>query len=176
MAMSEHAPSAGFPPIAAVDARILILGSLPGQRSLRATEYYAHKQNAFWRIMEELFNISGTYASCCEQLTENGIALWDVLASSVRPGSLDSDIRVDSATANDFSSFLSKHADIERICFNGKKSEQLFRKLVLPDIDTEHLTLVSLPSTSPAYAALPFAGKLDFWSAALAPTHPREGN
>ncbi|MCH8159542.1 MAG: DNA-deoxyinosine glycosylase, partial [Proteobacteria bacterium] len=84
MAMSE-----GFPAIARPDATLLILGSLPGQRSIDAGQYYAHPQNAFWKIMSSLYGIDGSYQQRCAQLIERRIALWDVLASSVRPGSLD---------------------------------------------------------------------------------------
>ena len=90
-------PSEGFPPVARADARILVLGSLPGQKSLSASEYYAHPQNSFWRIMQELFGVDGHYDQRCVLLGESKLALWDVLRSSVRRGSLDSDIRRESA-------------------------------------------------------------------------------
>ena len=161
--------SAGFPPIASTEARILILGSLPGKRSLEEAQYYAHRHNAFWRIMAELFGIEGDYANRCRQLKAHRIAVWDVLASSVRPGSLDADIRLDSARANDFAGFLSDHAQINRICFNGRKAEQMFRKLVVPTLVGAMPELVSLPSTSPAYAALSFDAKLEIWAGMLVP-------
>jgi hypoxanthine-DNA glycosylase len=164
--------SAGFPPIAGTDAKILILGSLPGQRSLELAQYYAHRQNAFWRIMAELFGVEGDYASRCHQLMAQRIAVWDVLASSVRPGSMDADIRLDTAEVNDFARFLSDHVQIERICFNGRKAEQLFRKLVVPALAGNLPDLVSLPSTSPAYAALSFDNKLEIWAGLLVTTMP----
>ena len=89
--------SQGFPPVAREDAQILVLGSLPGVRSIEMQQYYAHAQNAFWEIMRGLFAIEGDYAQRCQQLIEHRIAVWDVLQSSVRPGSLDADIRMDSA-------------------------------------------------------------------------------
>lgn len=159
-------PSEGFAPVARDDARVLILGSLPGRRSLDAHEYYAHPQNAFWNIMSELYGISGTYPDRCRLLMDAGIALWDVLRSSLRPGSLDSNIQLDSAIANDFESFLSTHSCIERILFNGRKAEQMFQRLVeLPD--NRELRLQGLPSTSPAYASMRFSGKLDAWRKGL---------
>ena len=171
MADSERSDwSAGFPPIASTDAKILILGSLPGQRSLEATQYYAHRQNAFWRIMAELFGVKGDYQSRCRQLMAHRIAVWDVLASSVRPGSMDADIRLDTAEANDFAGFLSEHIQIERICFNGRKAEQMFRKLVVPVLTGTLPNLVSLPSSSPAYAALSFDKKLEIWTGMLVTT------
>ncbi|HSG96593.1 MAG TPA: DNA-deoxyinosine glycosylase [Woeseiaceae bacterium] len=161
-------PAEGFPPIARADARVLILGSLPGQRSIAEQQYYAHPQNAFWRIMSELFAIEGDYATRCSQLIEHRIALWDVLMSSVRPGSMDADIRLTSATANDFSSFFVVHPGIQLIAFNGRKAEQLFGRFVVPTGIVAGKKLIVLPSTSPAFASLSFSGKLAAWRATLA--------
>lgn len=159
--------SSGFPPIAAPDAEILILGSLPGQRSLQAAQYYAHPQNAFWRIMAESLGVQGNYDERCRQLMTRRIAVWDVLLSSVRPGSMDATIRLDSSRPNDFSVFLSEHAEIARICFNGRRAEQLFRKLIVPELDSSPPDLVDLPSTSPAHAAMSFDRKRDIWADSL---------
>lgn len=157
----------GFPPVARADARILILGSLPGQRSIAAQQYYAHPMNAFWSIMKELFGIHGAYEDRLQQLLDNKIALWDVLGSSVRPGSLDSSIDIKSACVNDFAAFLQAHTDIRLIAFNGKKAAQMFRRFVASDIVGAEVSLASLPSTSPAYAAMPYSGKLVLWRDAL---------
>lgn len=116
--------------------------------------------------MKELYGVAGGYAERCAQLIEAQIAVWDVLHASVRPGSLDSDIRLDTAQANNFASFLNEHPKIGLIAFNGRKAEQLFSRFVeLP----EHLTIstVGLPSTSPAYASMSFSGKLDAWRSGL---------
>ena len=165
MAKTERMKSsAGFPPIAGDDANILILGSLPSQKSLLAGQYYAHPQNAFWRIMAAVFGIEGDYSARCRQLMASGVAVWDVLACSVRPGSMDVDIEIETAQANDFAGFLSTHSQIERIGFNGQKAEQLFRKLVVPEYRGVLPELVSLPSTSPAYASLSFDKKLEIWN------------
>jgi hypoxanthine-DNA glycosylase len=163
----------GFPPIARPEARILILGSLPGARSIAEQQYYAHPQNAFWRIMHDLFGIDGDYASRCAQLTERGIALWDVLHSSVRPGSLDAAIQLDSAVTNDFAAFLAGHPKIRLIAFNGRKAEQLFVRYVGDAVPESRIPRIGLPSTSPAYAAMPFSGKLAAWRAALVIQHER---
>ena len=160
-------PSAGFPPIARPDARILILGSLPGERSIREQQYYAHPQNAFWRIMAELYDINGEYDVRAARLCERRIALWDVLRSSVRPGSMDADIRAATARPNDFAGFLVRHASIELIAFNGRKAEQLFQRFVDPLENAAGIRRASLPSTSPAYASMPFSGKLAAWREAL---------
>lgn len=160
--------SEGFPPVGRADARILILGSLPGQQSIAAQQYYAHPRNAFWPIMKELFGIDGSYAQRLSRLAAYRIALWDVLASSVRPGSLDSRIQHQSARANDFESFLAGHPDIQLIAFNGKKAEQLFARFVDGDLVGPEIRQASLPSTSPAYAAMAFSGKLDVWRRTIA--------
>jgi len=158
--------SEGFPALVRADARILVLGSLPGQRSLAEHEYYAHPRNAFWPIMKKIFSIGGNYDERCKGLMSNRLALWDVLRSSYRPGSLDADIRLDTAAANDFAAFVVKYPGIEQIVFNGRKAEQLFRRL-LPAGPTRHLLLTGLPSTSPAYASMPFSAKLAAWRAGL---------
>ena len=165
---SVSKPAEGFPPIAGSDARILILGSLPGQRSIAEQQYYAHPQNVFWPIMRELFGIEGSYADRCEQLVGNRLALWDVLRSSLRPGSMDANIRLDGARANDFESFLSAHTDIRLIAFNGRKAEALFAKFVTIKRMGDSIQRVGLPSTSPAYAAMSFAHKKTAWRKALA--------
>src|SRR3954462_11166774 len=93
-----------FPPIARRDAHTLILGSLPGQRSLQMQQYYAHPQNAFWKLMAAIFETDGTapYPRRVRVLRQNHIAVWDVVAAAERPGSLDSSIVHASALANDF--------------------------------------------------------------------------
>jgi len=155
--------SVGFPPVSRDDARVLILGSLPGQRSLQAAQYYAHPQNAFWRIMHELTGANGTYEERCNTLVEHGIALWDVLAESVRPGSMDADIQTNSAEANDFAGFFSDHQNVGRVFFNGKKAWQLFQRLVLIDGRDTVRRFATLPSTSPAYASMAYEEKLRIW-------------
>ena len=155
-------PDFGFPPIAHSSARILILGSMPGQKSLAAHEYYAHPQNAFWRIMAELVSASGGYEERCNALTRGGIALWDVLQSSSRPGSMDADIRLQESEANDFNAFFASHRQIVRIGFNGQTAARLFDRLVQPQLG-DRISTTTLPSTSPAYAAMPYAEKLKHW-------------
>jgi hypoxanthine-DNA glycosylase len=164
--------SAGFAPIARRDALVLILGSLPGQRSLQARQYYAHPQNAFWRIMRDLIGAQGSYEQRCNALLEHRIALWDVLAHSVRPGSMDADIQLSTSEANDFPGFLRVHTDIEVICFNGRKAAQMFRRFVVANAEEIAAELVTLPSTSAAYASMPYAKKLECYYSALSPVSP----
>lgn len=170
LAPERPGPSAGFPPIAGGAARILILGSLPGQQSLQATQYYAHPQNAFWRIMADVFAVAGSYDERCAGLRSAGIAVWDVLASSVRPGSLDADIELASAQANDFVAFFAAHPAVTTVCFNGRKAEQLFERMVMPQLEGgSDRRYVGLPSTSPAFAAMRYEQKLEIWRGILRP-------
>lgn len=161
--------SISFDPIAAEDAKILILGSMPGVKSLEEQQYYAHPRNAFWPIMAELyqFDLALNYSERCQQLKHHQIAVWDVLKSCRRPGSLDQHIEPDSMVANDFKSFLQKHNHIQQIFFNGGKAEQVFKRYVLPALTSKTTTLAlqRLPSTSPAHAALSFKEKLAQWQA-----------
>jgi hypoxanthine-DNA glycosylase len=166
--------SDGFPPIERPDARILVLGSLPGRKSIAEQQYYAHPQNAFWPIMREVFGIAGEYHHRCIQLRERRIALWDVLQSSQRPGSLDSDIRMHSAQPNNFDEFFKQHPAIELVAFNGRKAEQMFNRFVDSAMTPRTLEKIGLPSTSPAYAAMPFSGKLSAWRTALLPILEQE--
>ncbi len=159
--------SEGFPAVARGDARILILGSLPGRRSIAEQQYYAHPRNAFWPIMKALFGIEGGYQDRLGQLLEHKIALWDVLRCSVRPGSLDARIRLDGALPNDFDAFLREHGDLRLIVFNGRKAEQLFNRFVVGTAVNRNIRRKALPSTSPAYAAMPFSGKLARWRCAI---------
>ena len=148
---------------------MLVLGSLPSAASLRAREYYAHPRNAFWKIMQVIVGATGDYAARCRALEERGIAVWDVLQSSVRPGSLDVDIDVASAVPNDFAGFFASHQRVRLVCFNGRKAQDLFRRFVQPELPREPPRSASLPSTSPAHASLTFAGKLDAWRDVIEP-------
>jgi len=158
--------SISFVPIAAEDAKILILGSMPGIKSLDEQQYYAHPRNAFWPIMASLFNIELNldYAERCQQLKRNHIAVWDVLKSCRRQGSLDQAIENDSIVANDFNLFLQQHNQIQHIFFNGGKAEQVFKRHVLPTLNVEQqLSFQLLPSTSPAHAAKSVDEKCQLW-------------
>ncbi len=175
MNTNDGTSSTGFPPIAGSDARILILGSLPSRCSLEVSQYYAHPRNAFWRIMEALVGAEGDYPARCRALTAAGIAVWDVLQSSVRPGSLDADIRLDTARPNDFAAFFDRHPGVRRVGLNGRKAEELYRRLVLPELTLPAQELIALPSTSPAHAAMSFDKKLEIWRSMLAPISAQSG-
>lgn len=160
----------GFPPVAAADARILILGSMPGIASLKQTRYYAHPRNAFWPIAAQVlgFDPAAGYPHRLQALQHARIALWDVLQTCERPGSLDAAIRPDTLVPNDFAAFLQAHPRLIRICFNGAKAATLYRRHVLPRLTSAHsLQYLDLPSTSPAHAAAKFDQKLAAWRDAL---------
>lgn len=154
-----------FQPIADYNSRRLILGSMPGQASLNAREYYAHPRNQFWRIIAELLDCGflEDYPSKIRALLNAHIALWDVMKSCYRPGSLDTAIDKQSIIPNDFPSFFNDHPLITQVYFNGAAAEQVFRQRVLPDLSVRHLELVRLPSTSAAHATLTYQQKLACW-------------
>lgn len=156
-----------FPPIINSEARVLILGSMPGEASLEAGEYYANARNAFWKIMGELVGAVPElpYAERLAVLQEAGIALWDVIERCERSGSLDSAIVQATLIANDFEVFLEQWPNIKTICFNGKSVERLFRTHVIKKQRIrEGLRMFALPSTSPANAQYTFEQKLTMWN------------
>ena len=151
----------GLPPIARVDARLFILGSLPGDASLAAAQYYAHPQNQFWRLVgsvigEDLYALS--YAERLERLAVHRIGLWDVIGSAVRHGSLDQSIRL--ANHNRIERLIHDFPDLEAVAFNGGTSAAAGRKLIGQN---HRLTLIDLPSSSPANTRS-FAEKAEAWA------------
>lgn len=164
--MKRDMKSKGFPPIARADAKVLILGTLPSQESLKRGQYYAHPRNAFWRIMGELFGAFRElpYAQRKRRLREQRIALWDVCAAAYRPGSLDASLA--RVVPNAFAEFFESHPSIELVCFNGGTAAELYRRLVLPRLPApvQSFHTEMLPSTSPAHAAMSFEKKLERWS------------
>ena len=164
--------SVGFPPIEDAAARVLVLGSLPGVKSLEMREYYAQPYNAFWRIMGGLVGAGPEleYPARLVRLRAHGVAVWDVLAAGEREGSLDSAIVPASIVVNDFSAFFARHRELRLICFNGNTAAGLFKRKVLPSLEPQWAAIErrTLPSTSPAYASLRFEQKLARWREALA--------
>jgi len=158
----------GFSPIADEWAAILILGSMPGEESLRKNEYYANSRNTFWKIMAGLFNYDhiASYSEKIRKLTKHKIALWDVIQTCERRGSLDSAIDNRTIRENDFASFYRSHPNIKYVFFNGAKAEHEYLKRVLPSLSDQAkgITYARLPSTSPAMAQLSFDEKLLQWS------------
>jgi len=157
-----------------------VLGSVPGQASARAAEYYAHPRNAFWPIVlgallgEEPNYQKARHCPYNERISlieKNHIALWDVLASCVRPGSLDSAIQRSSEQANPLAEWLIHRPSVTRICFNGKTAEALFKRHIKAKNPTfaaiQSQQFLTLPSTSPAMAAMSLEEKFALWYPAL---------
>ena len=161
-AVDTKAIKTGLPPIARRDARLFILGSLPGDASLAAQRYYAHPTNQFWRLVgraigEDLQSLS--YERRLERLAERRIGLWDVIASATRSGSLDQAIRL--AEHNRIEHLLHDFPDLRAIAFNGSTAAAAGRKLI--GEPPPHLLLIDLPSSSAANTRS-FAEKAQVWS------------
>ena len=159
-----------FAPVARADAAVLILGSMPGRKSLKAVRYYAHPQNHFWKIMAALLGFAPDmpYEARLAALQAAGIALWDVMHSCHRVGSLDASIQPDTVEANDFASFFAAHPRIRSVFFNGATAQTTYMRHVLPTVQSLPLQYTRLPSTSPAHASLSFAQKLEAWKVVAA--------
>lgn len=162
----------GLAPLYQTDAKILILGSMPGQVSLDHQQYYGHPRNQFWPVLSALFGVNAQldYDSRCQQAVKVGIALWDVIARCQRQGSLDSAIVSRSVHFNPLAEFCQLLPELQQIWLNGGKAAQSFRQYQRqyqlkysanwPGAD---LSIRELPSTSPAHASLSFAAKLALW-------------
>lgn len=153
-----------FPPIIGQKPGILILGTMPGVRSLQEQQYYAHPQNQFWRIMGDIYGAGPDlpYEERLEILKNKGVAVWDVLQSCIREGSMDSDIR--HATPNDFKAFFREYPAIRLVVFDSAKAEEIFQKT---QGDFPLIRFCRVPSPSPAHARLRYAEKLTLWREAL---------
>lgn len=170
--LREAALVSSFPPLIGIDCRVLILGTMPGVRSLTAGQFYAHPRNLFWPFMGVLYGADPQqpYMDRIARLHRAGVGLWDVLARCEREGSLDSAIRPASAVPNDIPLLLETHAGIRVIALNGNEASKIFMRRIAPRIASERLartTVLTLPSTSPANASIPRATKLERWSELL---------
>ena len=152
--------SISFDAIVPVNAKILILGTMPGVKSLEAHQYYAHERNAFWPIMFAIFshNSSADYTTKILLLNEKKIALWDTLKLCYREGSLDSNIK--DAEPNEIMNLLTQTPSIKHVFFNGKSAEKYYDKF---HKRATGISYQSMPSTSPANARLKFEDKLNAW-------------
>ncbi|MEH7386404.1 DNA-deoxyinosine glycosylase [Bacillus sp. JJ1521] len=154
----------GLEPVAGEDTRVLILGSMPSVESLNKQEYYGNKRNHFWKIMFMLFNSHEltNYEDKISFLKEKNIALWDVLYSCHREGSLDSNIK--NEEPNEIEAFVKNHPSLRLIVCNGTKSYQSYKKFIgfnrLPGVE-----IIKLPSTSPVPGKYnkTLEGKLQEW-------------
>ncbi|MCD9855393.1 DNA-deoxyinosine glycosylase [Epilithonimonas sp. JDS] len=148
-----------FPPIVDSNSRILILGSMPGAKSLQMQQYYAFPQNQFWRIMFQLFDeeFSEDYETRINLIKKNNIALWDVIESCERKGSSDTEIKDE--IDNNIPELIESHPKIRTIFCNGQKSYKNLLKILGKDFK---IPIVVLPSTSPLHTAK-FEEKLERW-------------
>lgn len=140
-----------FEPISYPGTTILVLGSMPGDKSLELSEYYGHVRNRFWKVISAITNnpLPLTYADKKDLLRQTNIGLWDVVHTADRQGSLDTAIK--NEIPNDLDGFIARHPELKVIGFNGAKSEALFNSYFKRK---EGIRYVSLPSTSPANAAI----------------------
>ncbi|MGZ8190019.1 MAG: DNA-deoxyinosine glycosylase [Methylococcaceae bacterium] len=159
--------SEGFAPIVSENAKVLILGTMPGVASMRKQQYYGHPKNAFWPIMEALFgaNTEYCYQRRKEILMANGVSVWDVLQYCDRLGSLDSNIETASIKVNNFMDFFSQYTSITQVFFNGAMAEKIYKKNIISSLNLRfsYLQYQRLPSTSPAYASLTLEQKIQAW-------------
>ena len=154
-----------FPPVVDEQVRLLVLGSLPGERSLAQAQYYAHPQNRFWMLMGAVIGVELTaldYAQRLQQLLAHHVGLWDVVASARRSGSLDSQIR--DHTGNDIAGLVQSLPQLQAIAFNGGTAARHGLKQLGALAD--RYSIVLLPSSSPAYT-LPLERKLEAWRALI---------
>lgn len=161
-------------PIIDERSEVLILGSMPGVESLKKGEYYAHPRNHFWPILYALFNepLEPEYSKRIIFLKDHGIALWDVIGSCRRKGSLDSTIT--DICVNDIEGLLKRYSNISLIVLNGTKAETTFMKFIHPDL-AKPIKAARAPSTSPVPGknVKTYAQKLSEWERILMPIlHP----
>ncbi|MDQ7823996.1 MAG: DNA-deoxyinosine glycosylase [Candidatus Eremiobacteraeota bacterium] len=158
-----------FPPVCGPRARTLILGTMPGEASLRIREYYGHPRNQFWQIIGSIagFDYRIPYEERLKALVREHLALWDVVAECRREGSLDSAIKDEQP--NGIRDFLAERPLIKKILFNGGPAQRLFRRHFNDILCSEDYCSVVMPSTSPACARYTFEEKLERWRRALLP-------
>lgn len=149
-----------FPPIVDENCNVLILGTMPGNKSLQLKQYYANPTNQFWKIIsvvtEENFNVR--YEAKKKLLLKNKISIWDVLMHCEREGSLN--VNISDEVPNDFKSFFAQYPNIKAVFFNGGKAEKMFSKYNLIGSTKSHTTL---PSTSSANTSMTRDKKTQIW-------------
>ena len=152
--------SFGLDPVTGPEPFFIILGSFPSVLSLEHREYYGNPKNRFWAVMERLFAIPSAlpYPDRIALLKENRIALWDVVRSCERPGSADSRIR--NPVPNDIPGFIRDYPSIRLVALNGSTAGRFYHRLA----EVPGLASVTLPSTSPAHAAITFEDKVRAWN------------
>lgn len=167
-----------FAPLTGNHLHTLILGTMPGQRSLQSRQYYAHPRNALWPILcaivrdeEPSYNVHTklSYEQRCRFVTQAGFGLWDVLASCERQGSLDSNIVKSTEIPNEIGDLAKRHPELRTVVCNGRTAEALFKRHIRPTLSDKfaELNIVCVPSSSPAMASLDLKAKYQFWRKAL---------
>ncbi|MEM6988783.1 MAG: DNA-deoxyinosine glycosylase [Pseudomonadota bacterium] len=157
-----------FAPVVPESPTVLVLGSIPGVKSLEHQQYYAHPQNQFWRLMARVLrkrDVPCDYSERLAMLADGGVALWDVLAQCEREGSLDSAIRDEHV--NEIGSLLDSTPSIQAVALNGRKAESSFAKHIGSSVSG--LAILLLPSSSAANAQLRLDDKAEIWSEQLRP-------
>lgn len=153
--------SSAFPPVLDARTRVLVLGSLPGPESLRRAEYYAHPRNDFWRLIGPVVGRDLDplpYPDRLDALRQAGVGLWDVVASAVRQGAADAAIR--EAEPADLAGLVAGLPALRAVAFNGATAARIGRR----QLAAAGPALLDLPSSSPAHAAMPLAGKRARWA------------
>jgi len=154
-----------FDPVVDADTRLLILGSLPGEASLAAGQYYAHPRNAFWRLMGGLLEqpdlYQRPYLARLSVLRARGVGLWDTVAEAERIGSLDSAIRL--PLHADLPGLITALPGLRAVAFNGGLAARLGRRILADVPDLDRVALIDLPSSSPAHA-IPLSAKAKSWA------------
>ncbi|MYM29981.1 DNA-deoxyinosine glycosylase [Duganella sp. CY15W] len=161
--MSDELRKRCFDPVVNPHTRLLVLGSLPGEKSLAEGRYYAHKQNAFWYLMSQVIGVDLVpleYPARLATLLAHGVGLWDVIAEARRDGSLDSNIK--QHRGNDLPGLIQSLPALTTIGFNGRTAAKVGRKQIATLAD--QLNLIELPSSSPAYT-MALAQKREAWLA-----------
>lgn len=168
--------SKSFAPLVGRHMHTLVLGTMPGQKSLQRRQYYAHPRNALWPILcamvtgdkpDYSIHQTMTYDERCSLITDQGIALWDVLASCERPGSLDGSILRTTEIPNNIVGLIEEHPELRTVACNGRTAEALFKRHIPGKPGSPASRTVSLPSTSPAMASLTLEEKYQRWADAL---------
>ena len=158
-----------LPPRVTAGTRVLVLGSMPGRRSLEERRYYAHPRNRLWRVLGDLlgFDPGAAYEERVQAALEAGVGFWDVLKQCERPGSLDASIRRSTEVPNDFATLLREHPRIRAFALNGRKAAATFERHVQPALGPAEIdarAVLELPSTSPANAAVSYDRLREHWS------------
>ena len=155
------APLIGLAPVIGPRSRLVVLGSFPGVASLRAQQYYGHPRNQFWPILSALWDVDLValgYEQRMDEVRRRGVGIWDVYASCLRQGSLDS--AIEAAQLNDFAELRRLAPRLEAIAHNGGESARAMRHTA-----SFGLPVYRLPSTSPANASWSFDRKVAAWRA-----------